>query len=127
MQKIRYNNASEWATKQCTYGTLLPKTEVVSFLEIYFNGNGLIHPFIHEESFMKIYRGAEKHDSFTVIRKTWLGLLNIILAIGSRASFCATTHSNIQPTTSDELYLRSWALCEKEMMHEHSLETGTLT
>ncbi|KAI0410908.1 fungal-specific transcription factor domain-containing protein [Xylaria grammica] len=65
-----------------------------SMIQAYFAKTGHSPPFIHEESFLRSYHKM-KMSNFGKVRRTWLGLLNIVFAM-------ATTLSNTQHVSSEE-------------------------
>lgn len=94
-----------------------------ALIKEYFQKTGQLLPFVHEESFCTAYFEMKKKN-FTRVRRTWLGLLNIILA-------CATTlHVDAETTTekrieeSDLYYQRANGLCDKESRRNISVELG---
>lgn len=63
--------------------TALPSTtEIESLLDSYFATAGSVFPIIHEPSFRATYLECRR-NGFTQARRTWLGLLNIMLATAS--------------------------------------------
>ena len=61
---------------------LPPAEEMEELMKTYFEHTGLLFPFIHEPSFMETY--AEfKNSNFSKVRRTWLGLLFVMLAMAS--------------------------------------------
>jgi hypothetical protein len=58
----------------------LPSEPVArELLARYFSNAGLLFPYVHERTFMAIFDQA-CHDGFKRVKRTWLGLLNIIFA-----------------------------------------------
>ncbi|KAL1963182.1 hypothetical protein VTN77DRAFT_8615 [Rasamsonia byssochlamydoides] len=91
-------------------------------IQKYFQKTGQLLPFIHEQSFCETYFQM-KRDNFTKVRRTWLGLLNIVLAIAT--SLCTDdselpAEKRIQE--SDVYYQRANALCDRESKRNTSLE-----
>ncbi|GAW23679.1 hypothetical protein ANO14919_132540 [Xylariales sp. No.14919] len=90
-------------------------------IQAYFAKTGHSPPFIHEESFLRSYHKM-KMSNFGKVRRTWLGLLNIVFAK-------ATTLSNTQHVSSEErieesgvFYRRANGLCDKESRKNISIE-----
>ncbi|KXL44450.1 hypothetical protein M433DRAFT_278084 [Acidomyces richmondensis BFW] len=86
----------------------------------YFQKTGQLLPFIHEESFCDTYFQM-KQNNFTMARRTWLGLLNIILAMATTLSVEAYGSAK-RIEESEVYYQRANALCDKEFKRNVSLE-----
>ena len=89
----------------------------------YFSNTGLLFPFIHEPTFLETYEHM-KAGHFTKVRRTWLGLLNMILALASSTSACSDTSTIDIRSESDVFYQRAYELCKRQMLRGTSLETG---
>ena len=103
----------------------LPLEERASkLIEEYFQKIGQLLPFIHERSFCETYFQM-KQNNFTLARRTWLGLLNIIFAIATTLAIDGgSAEERIEE--SDIYYQRAIALCDKEAKYNSSLELGML-
>ncbi|CRG88732.1 Quinic acid utilization activator [Talaromyces islandicus] len=90
-------------------------------IEQYFSKTGQLLPFIHEQSVRETYFQMKRNDS-TKVRRTWLGLLNIIFAIA--LSLCTDSDMPAQQRIdeSDVFYQRANALCDRESRRNASLE-----
>lgn len=92
----------------------------------YFLKTGQLLPFIHEQAFCDTYFEM-KRNNFTRIRRTWLGLLNIIMAIATSLAIVddyedITAQKRIEE--SDVYYQRANGLCGREAFRSASLEMG---
>ena len=92
----------------------------------YFLKTGQLLPFIHEQAFCDTYFEM-KINNFTRIRRTWLGLLNIIMAIATSLAIDddyedITAQKRIEE--SDVYYQRANGLCGREAFRSASLEMG---
>lgn len=92
-------------------------------LKEYFQKTGQLLPFIHEESFYETYSQL-KRNNFTMARRTWLGLLNIIFAMASTLSVEGNMSAEERIEESDVYYQRAHGLCDKESRRNISLELG---
>lgn len=92
-------------------------------IQEYFQKTGQLLPFVHEESFCATYFGL-KRSNFTMARRTWLGLLNIIMAMGTTLSVEAGMSAEERIEESDVYYQRANSLCERESRCNISLELG---
>lgn len=94
----------------------------------YFSNTGLLFPFIHEQTFLETYelmrRGDDSHRAG--IRRTWLGLLNMVLAMAVCTSDqVEDSTEGGRPSESDVYYRRARELCKMQMLRGTTLETGT--
>ena len=96
-----------------------------SLLKEYFQKTGQLLPFVHEESFYETYFQL-KRNNFTMARRTWLGLLNIIFAMAATLSVEGNMSAEERIEESDVYYQRAHGLCDKESRRNISLELGKL-
>ncbi|KAG9251910.1 transcriptional regulatory protein GAL4 [Emericellopsis atlantica] len=87
----------------------------------YFQKTGQLLPFVHEESFCATYFEM-KRNNFKMARRTWLGLLNIILAMATTLHVEAGMSAEERIEESDVYYQRANGLCDKESRRNISLE-----
>jgi hypothetical protein len=95
-----------------------------NLIEQYFQKTGQLLPFIHEESFCETYHRMRR-DGFSKISRTWLGLLNIVLAISASLSAKDDISSQDRIQESDIYYQRANGLCDRDSKRYASLEMGT--
>jgi len=102
--------------------TMLPQDDIMErLIQEYFSNTGMLFPYIHEATFMETYH-AVKNSGFTGVRRTWLGLLNIILAMAARAD--ASRSDTAQASADAELFFRrARELCGTQMLRGTTLET----
>lgn len=99
-------------------------SEAVSreLLARYFSNAGLLFPYVHERTFMATFDQA-CHDGFKGVKRTWLGLLNIIFAhavvhegdpgvVVSRTDISSTAKFTQQ---SEIYYKRASGLCSQQI------------
>lgn len=94
-----------------------------SLIKEYFQKTGQLLPFVHEESFWAAYFEMKKNN-FTMARRTWLGLLNIILAMATTLCVEGSDSAEKRIEESDVYYQRANGLCDKESRRNISLELG---
>ncbi|RYP14197.1 hypothetical protein DL765_006558 [Monosporascus sp. GIB2] len=91
-------------------------------LREYFTNTGLLFPYIHEQSFIETYKQLKQNGFRSNVRRTWLALLNMMLAMAT----CATA-SRADPgcafADSDVFYKRASELCKTQMLRGTTLET----
>ena len=104
---------------------LPPEAHTWRLIQEYFQKTGQLLPFIHEESFCETYFQL-KRTNFTMARRTWLGLLNMILAMATTLTVDGYASSEERIAESDVYYQRANGLCERESRTNISLELGTI-
>ena len=104
--------------------SLPPDSVTRELLGLYFSNTGLLFPFIHEPSFFQEYN-AMRSDTVPHVRRTWLGLLNIVLAMATSTSADPQISPMVRRKESDVFYERAYELCKKQMLRGANLETGT--
>ena len=102
---------------------LPPDNETRDLLRLYFSNTGLLFPFIHETSFFQEYE-AMRSETVPRVRRTWLGLLNMVLAMATITSADPEKSSTVRRKESDVFYQRALELCKRQMLRGASLETG---
>lgn len=113
------------AEKRVSIYHLPSEFETRELMRRYFSNTGLLFPYIHEPTFLETYE-LMKADNFTQVRRTWLGLLNMILAMASSTSASSDKSSTNLRLESDVFYQRAYELCKRQMLRGTSLETGQL-
>ncbi|KAK0390165.1 hypothetical protein NLU13_3737 [Sarocladium strictum] len=103
--------------------TALPSSqEMDRMLDVYFSTAGVVFPFIHEDSFRKMY--AECNASgWTRVRRTWLGTLNIIFAMASNFDRESIPSARQRQERSTVFFKRAIELCGELAKQVISLET----
>lgn len=94
-----------------------------SLIQIYFEKTGQLLPFIHEASFCETYFRM-RENNFKRVRRTWLGLLNIVLAIATSLHTEANSPAGERIQESDIYYQRANGLCDRDSKRNASLEMG---
>ena len=118
------NNSRSQSQKDTLY-SLPPANVCHDLIDRYFSNTGLLFPYIHKESFMESYKAFEA-GKFRQARRTWLGVLNMILAM---ASTTAVHENNVKGAKqriqeSEVFYQRALVICQSQMLRGTSLETG---
>ncbi|KAI5241795.1 hypothetical protein E4T42_07885 [Aureobasidium subglaciale] len=102
---------------------LPPHAEIERLLLAYFANTGLIFPYVHERSFMESYQQC-RQSKFKHVRRTWLGLLNIILAMAVSTQHEHGISAAKRIAESELYYERAKSLCGDQMLRGSSLEMG---
>ncbi|KAH8817271.1 fungal-specific transcription factor domain-containing protein [Xylogone sp. PMI_703] len=87
----------------------------------YFNDTGVLFPYIHEGTFFEAYNDM-RNSNFTRVRRSWLGLLNMVMALATSTTVDPSTNAENRVRESDVYYQRAKGLCEKLIMRGTSLE-----
>lgn len=103
---------------------LPPEEETEKLIRSYFSNTGLLFPFIHEDTFLATYNRMRDQHYRANIRRTWLGLLNMIVAMAICTSQWAEDGTEYRTDQSDVYYRRARELCKTQMMRGTTLETG---
>lgn len=104
---------------------LPPEARTWRLIKEYFQKTGQLLPFVHEESFCETYFQM-KRTNFTMARRTWLGLLNMILAMACTLTVDGYPSAEERIEESDVYYQRANGLCERESRRNNSLELGKI-
>ncbi len=89
----------------------------------YFSDTGLLFPYLHKETFMKTYDEMQK-KKITKVRRTWLGLLNIVMALATSTAVESGPNAEQKSLESDIYYQRAVVLCKEQIMRGTSMEVG---
>ncbi|KAL2204830.1 hypothetical protein CC79DRAFT_1335435 [Sarocladium strictum] len=102
---------------------LPPDYETEALLQAYFSNTGLLFPYVHEQTFMETYRDLKAQKFSKSVRRTWLGLLNMILALATSTASQDTVSSSSRRVSSEIFYRRAQKLCRNQMLRGTTLET----
>lgn len=102
---------------------LPPVSETLSLIKQYFTNTGLLFPYIHPPTFLQTYEEMVR-DNFKGVRRTWLGLLNMVLAMVTITASPYDAPANTRVIDSDVFYQRSLGLCRDEILRGTTLEVG---
>lgn len=105
--------------------TLPTEDRTWSLIQIYFEKTGQLLPFIHEASFCETYFRM-REDNFKRVRRAWLGLLNIVLAIATSLHTEGDLPAERRIQESDVYFQRANGLCDRDSKRSASLEMGAL-
>jgi hypothetical protein len=103
---------------------LPPDHEMQRLIRAYFSNTGLLFPYIHEEAFLDTYERFRASGFRTNVRRTWLGLLNMIFAMATCTSCWEESGSDYRFEQSDVYYRRARELCQTQMFRGTTLEIG---
>ncbi len=119
------NQAQETTQGKQSSMFLLPSDdETLSLICRFFGDTGLLFPYIHRHAFFETYFELKKGSK--KIRRTWLGLLNMVLAMAKLTA--VSEHAPVEQCVQESVvyYNRAFDLCRGEMLRGTTLEVGTV-
>ncbi len=99
------------------------ESETLPLIDKYFRTTGVLFPYIDGVEFLKTYRQMASTNIHTV-RRSWLGLLNMVLAMSVHVDCGSEVAALERAARSDIFFWRAMALCDKQIRHGTSLEVG---
>lgn len=114
-------DTDDWRTENPDLLSLPSDDECMRLTNQYFGRTGVLYPYIHEESFIQTYN-TFKATRFRKVRRSWLGLLNLILAMATKTAVNSKLSAQEREEQSDMFFVRGWRLCEKQVKYSPSLE-----
>lgn len=105
------------------YLRVCPTEEMDALVTRFFGDTNALFPFVHGPSFLETYNRV-KANNFRRFRRSWLGLLNAILAMATVTFANSNVTATDRAAKAEIFYARAKALCLDQMLHSASLETG---
>lgn len=102
---------------------LPPQAETLALIQRYFSETGLLFPYIYPPAFLETYHQMAR-ENFTKVRRTWLGLLNMVLAMATITATPGGAKADTRISESDVFYQRGLGLCGSEILRGTTLEVG---
>ncbi|KAF7517657.1 hypothetical protein G7054_g13738 [Neopestalotiopsis clavispora] len=96
--------------------------EARTLVDTYFATTGVLFPFVHKATFMDTFEQARR-ENFRTLRRSWLALLNIILAMATTIESTLYVSAADRAARAEMFFARSEALCIKATMSGTTLET----
>ncbi|EUC39529.1 hypothetical protein COCMIDRAFT_111318, partial [Bipolaris oryzae ATCC 44560] len=102
---------------------LPPEQDTLHLIELYFSSTGTLFPYIDKEDFLQTYRQLVS-TNIASVRRSWLGLLNVVLAMATNANTGHDVTLSAQERTSKSniYFRRASALCDRQIRHGTSVE-----
>ncbi|KAJ5655508.1 hypothetical protein N7507_007458 [Penicillium longicatenatum] len=97
------------------------QSETLALINLYFSETGLLYPYIFPQTFLATYHRMAR-ENFTGVRKSWLGLLNMILAMATITAESNGASADTRIAESDVFYQRGLGLCGSELWRGTTLE-----
>ncbi|KAL4807917.1 fungal-specific transcription factor domain-containing protein [Aspergillus unguis] len=105
--------------RQSSMFSLPSDDEMLPLIHRFFGDTGLLFPYIHPHAFFETYselKGSKK------VRRTWLGLLNMVLAMAKLTAVSERTPAEVCLKESAVYYTRAFDLCRGEILRGTTLE-----
>ncbi|RHZ58559.1 hypothetical protein CDV55_105521 [Aspergillus turcosus] len=103
-----------------TNPTLPSSEETLQLIRRYFYDTGLLFPYIHPQTFLETY--DEFKNNAKKVRRTWLGLLSIMLAMAKVTAVSGHAPAETRIKESTVYYRQALNLCRGEMLRGTTLE-----
>lgn len=100
-----------------------PQSETMALIQRYFSNTGLLFPYIYPRIFLETYHQMVQ-ENFTKVRRTWLGLLNMVLAMSTITAVPGGAKADARIAGSNDFYQRGLGLCGSEILRGTTLEVG---
>ncbi|KAF3405249.1 hypothetical protein DPV78_002585 [Talaromyces pinophilus] len=104
--------------KQMDLFALPPPQETLKLVQKYFSDTGLLFPYIYPPTFLETLQYALE-DNLRKIRRTWLGLLNMMLAM---VKLTDEKPAETRIAEANMFYQRALGLCGNEMLRGTTTE-----
>ncbi|KAJ5787283.1 hypothetical protein N7457_002273 [Penicillium paradoxum] len=100
---------------------LPPQEKTLELIQRYFSNTGLLFPYIYPPVFLETYHQMAR-ENFSRVRRTWLGLLNMVLAMATITAVPGSASADARIEGSDVFYQRGLGLCGSEILRGTTLE-----
>ena len=101
---------------------LPPEEEVLHLIDLFFSDTGMLFPYIHKGDLLQTWTTA-KCNNFRSIRRSWLCLLNMIMAFATCVSASHDLPVEVSADNAEIYFERAYALAGNMAFTSGSLET----
>ncbi|KAK9799127.1 putative Transcription factor domain-containing protein [Seiridium cardinale] len=101
---------------------LPPTAETKALVKEFFASTGVLFPYIHQASFLKTFEQVSS-SNFSTLRRSWLGLLYIILAMATMTGSNLCADSTERAARAEVFFSRSEKLSIALLMSGPTVET----
>ncbi|KAJ5981588.1 hypothetical protein N7522_013572 [Penicillium canescens] len=95
-------------------------SDTLQLIRRYFYHTGLLFPYIHPPGFLEVYHQFK--NNVRKVRRTWLGLLNIMLAMAKVTAVSGHAPAETRIEESTVYYRQALNLCRGEILRGTTLE-----
>ena len=106
---------------------LPPAEEMEGLIHEYFSNTALLFPYVDQQEFLRTYNHIKELNFRGRVRRTWLGLLNMVLAMAVTGREARRENRPITAFKADTFHCRAQKLCNDQMLRGTTLETGITT
>lgn len=129
MENIGLLSAEANVRANCAPDMLPSYTEMEELLKAYFSNTGLLFPYIHKDSFFATYYQLKDQGFTKGAHRTWVGLLNIVLAMAVSTASPNAGYSELEVdaksiSKAEVFYRRAKQIYSNHILHSTSLDTG---
>lgn len=117
------NNGHSFREKPVNLFALPPPQKTLELVQKYFLDTGLLFPYIYPPTFFETLQHALGDDQIK-IRRTWLGLLNMMLAMVKITAAPDENPAESRIGEANLFYQRALGLCGNEMLRGTTTEVG---
>lgn len=104
---------------------LPPDTEVLHLIQLFFSDTGMLFPYIHKDSVLNTFAEA-RESNFASVRRSWLCLLNMILAFATCVSARPDLPVEQNAAASEVFCRRAQALAGNFAFKPANIEIGMI-
>ncbi|UKZ52537.1 hypothetical protein TrVGV298_006315 [Trichoderma virens] len=101
--------------------SLPPEADMLHLIRLFFADTGMLFPYVHEGSLLQEFAAA-KQNNFTSVRRSWLCLLNMVLAFATCVSARPDLPVERNAAESDVFFKRAQALSGKMAFRTANVE-----
>lgn len=111
------------ATNALDQFALPTEGKIETLIDHYFSDVGLLFPNLHKPTFLDCYVQM-KRDGPMNTRRIWLGILNMVLAVGALTVMRSDSMPQNRSVEAQNYYERAVSLCDPIVLSGTSLEVG---
>ncbi|KEF57752.1 uncharacterized protein A1O9_05672 [Exophiala aquamarina CBS 119918] len=117
------NSQKTQATNALDRFALPTEGKIETLIDNYFSDVGLLFPNLHKPTFLECYAQMKRNGPMNT-RKIWLGILNMILAVGALTVMRSDSVLQNRSLEAQEYYERAVSLCDPLVLSGTTLEVG---
>ncbi|KAI1344808.1 fungal-specific transcription factor domain-containing protein [Xylariaceae sp. FL0016] len=98
-----------------------PAAETEALVEHFFGDTAALFPYVHQKCFAKTYEDV-KSSNFTRFRRSWLGILNMVLAMATITKADPASNASDRAARAEVFFDRARSLCLNQLTGGASVE-----
>ena len=123
--RIRPSDRSSKRGEENSIFAVPPQAETLELIHRFFSDTGLLFPYIYAPAFLETFHQMAR-EKFGKVRRTWLGLLNMVLAMATITTSPGVADADARIAESDVFYQRGLGLCGSEILRGTTVEVGKI-